>query len=204
MPNTIGAAGIKLNDEVLSLMRSGRSPEKAVEHVVAANPDIDAGMIALSLDGHAFAANTVCVQKRRDIGRAAIGLLEQGAQVIVLHNAIRPHRPIAALASEIAMDVMQPDDRPDGWITFRAGIPLVLGAMNAVGVNSDGVVEAVIVENHRLLAGPQSLGIGFEAPVLRHAEAIGVTLYEPYMVVADGRLQTVDGQSELSVPIRRC
>ena len=102
------------------------------------------------------------------------------------------------------MDVMQPGDRPDGWIIFRAGILLALGAMNAVEVSSDGVVEAVIVENHRLLAGPQSLGIGFEAHVLRHAEAIGVMLYEPYIVAENGRLRTVDGRPELSVPIRKC
>ena len=73
MPNTIGVNGMNLNDEVLQLMRSGHRPLDAVDRVIAANPDGDAGIIALSLDGCIHAADTPSVGRRGDCGRATIG-----------------------------------------------------------------------------------------------------------------------------------
>ena len=202
MPNTIGVNGVNLNDEVLDLMRRGLSPTDAVERVVSSNPEVDAGIIALDVNGSVCAANTRLVERRSDTGSALSGSPEKGAVAAVLHNAIRPHRPIAALAAEIAMDIMQPDDRPDGWITFREGVRLVPGPVNAINVNADGAVEAIIVQNPKFLDGPWSLGVGYETRVLRRAEVIASMLYEPYMVVRDGILRRIDGQAELSVPIR--
>ena len=202
MPNTIGVNGVNLNDEVLDLMRRGLSPTDAVERDVNSNPEVDAGIIAVDVSGRIYAANTRLVERRNDRGSALCGSPGTGAVAAVLHNAIRPHRPIAALAAEIAMDVMQPDDRPDGWITFRKGIPLIQGRANAVDVNADGAVEAILVENPKFLDGQWSLGIGYETMVLSRAEVIASMLYEPYMIVDDGILRKIDGQAELSVPIR--
>ncbi len=201
MPNTIGVSGVNLNDEVLDLLRRGASPERAVESVVAANPDVDAGIIALTFDGRIHAADTKYVQRRGDAGKAIVGSSGE-AIVAVLHNAIRPHRPIATLAAEVAMDVMRPDDRPDAWITFEEGVRLVAGPVNAVDISRDGKVETIIVENAQFLQGQWSLGVGYETKVVRQAEAIGAMLYEPYMVVDGGPLRSIDGQSRLYVPIR--
>ena len=202
MPNTVGVNGMNLNDEVLELMRRGHHPREAVGDVIGANPDVDAGIIALSIDGGLHAGDTASVARRGDAGRAVIGSAAQGAAVAVLHNAIRPHRPIALLAAEIALDVMQPADRPDGWITFRQGIRVVAGPANTVTIGKDGLVEAIVVENPKFLAGRWNFGIGYETRVVRAAEAIAAMLYEPYMVLQDGRLRTIDGQAELAVPIR--
>ncbi len=201
MPNTIGASGVNLNDEALALIRLGYRPEEAVERVVAANPDVDAGIIALTLDGRIAAADTAYVQRRGDSGRAVVGTAQQ-AIVAVLHNAIRPHRPLAALAAEVALDIMHPADSPDGWITFAEGVRLISGPLNAVDVDGDGTVETIIVEDPRFLEGSWSLGIGYETTVLRSAQAVAAMLYEPYMVVEGGRLLSIDGQPTLSVPIR--
>jgi hypothetical protein len=187
---------------VLELMRQGIAPAGAVGQVVCANPDVDAGIIALAIDGRIYAANTAHVEKRGDAGRELIDGRHPSAVVAVLHNAIRPHRPLASLAAEIAMDVMLPEDHPDGWITFRKGIRLASGAVNAVDVNADGTVETIVTANPNFLKGSWSLGIGYETSVMRDAELIAVMLYEPYMVVDDGVLCTIDGQVELSVPIR--
>ncbi len=202
MPNTIGVNGVNLNDEVLALMRGGMAPAEAVEQVVRANPDVDAGIIALAADGRIHAANTALVAKRGDTGRALIDARESGAVVAVLHNAIHPHRPLASLAAEVAMDVMQPDDRPDGWITLHEGVRLAAGAVNAVEIDADGAVEAIVVADARFLSGCWSLGIGYETGVIRRAEQIAVMLYEPYMVVNDGVLRTIDGQTEFRIPVR--
>jgi hypothetical protein len=202
MPNTIGAGGFNLNDEVLNLMRRGSSPFDAVDAVVRANPEVDAGIVALAIDGRMHFADTPYVQRRGDVGRAMIGGPDQGAAVAVLHNAIRPHRPIATLAAEVAMDIMLPEDREDAWITFRRGTPLIAGTANAVNVADDGAVASITVDNPKFLVGLWSLGIGYETQVFRTKEAPAVMLYEPYMIIQSGRLQTIDGQAQLTVPIQ--
>jgi hypothetical protein len=202
MPNAIGVNGISLNGEVLERMRRGDRPAEAVSQVIGANPDADAGIIALSIDGFIHAADAPGVARRGDVGRAMLGSAAEGAAVAVLHNAIRPHRPIAALVAEVAMDVMRPSDRPDGWITFREGTRTVSGAANSVAVGADGVVESIVVENPKFLAGRWDFGIGYETPVVGGAGLVATMLYEPYMVLKDGRLATIDGRSELTVPIR--
>lgn len=202
MPNTIGSSGINVNDEVLDLMRRGLGPEEALSRVVAANPAVDAGIIAVSVDGEVSAADTAHVKQRRDTGRALVGSREQGAVAAVLHNAIHPFRPLATLAAEVALDVMQPADTPDGWIRLREGTRLLAGRANAVEVAADGVVDAIFVEDRRFIAGSWSIGLGYEAAVVRSAKTVGVMLHEPYMVVQDGRVRTVDGNAEKLVPIR--
>jgi hypothetical protein len=202
MPNTIGASGMNVNDEVLERMRGGEAPADAVRRVTAANPDVDAGLIALAIDGSIAAADTSSVARRGDTGRAMIGSASEGAAVAVLHNAIRPHRPIAALAAEIAMDILKPSDRCDGWITFRKGARALPGLANSVSVGADGLVDSITVENPRLLVGRWNFGIGYETPVVAANGAVAALVYEPYMVLEDGRLSTIDGCAELAVPIR--
>lgn len=203
MPNTVGTNGINLNEEVLGLMAHGLSPEVAVSRVIAANPDVDAGVIALAVDGGIFAADTAHVKRRGDTGRAVLGSRAAGAVVAVLHNAIHPFRPLAALAAEVALDVMHPADTADGWIRLHEGIRLRPGRTNAVDVDADGEVETIFVEDRRFLAGLWSLGLGYETAVLRSDAPLGVMLYEPYIVIEDGLIRTVDGKPEKMVPIRR-
>ena len=201
MPNTIGVNGMNLNDEALELMRRGYSAADAVGRVISANPDADAGMIALSVDGNFGVADSPSVGKRSDAGRAQVGSAANGAAA-VLHNAILPHRPIAALAAEVAIDVIRPPDRPTDWITFHAGARVAAGAINAVVIDTNGVVQGIVVENPRLLVGSWSFGIGYEAQVVSANQVVAAMLYEPYMVLNDGRLATIDGRAELAVPVR--
>ncbi len=203
MPNTVGVNGMLLNEEVLDLMRGGASPEEAIGLVIAANPSVDAGIIALSAAGAVHAADTPRVQRRGDVGRALLRSANGEAVVAVLHNSIRPLRPLASLAAEVALDEMVPDDRPDAWITFRSGAPVTSGRVNGVDVAEDGSVRAIIVDDEKFLGGRWSLGMGYEAHVLRGRRTVATMLYEPYMVVENGRLRLIDGESILAVPIRR-
>ena len=101
------------------------------------------------------------------------------------------------------MDVLKPPDRCDGWITFREGARAVSGSTNSVSIGADGVVDAITVDNPRLLVGRWNLGIGYETPVVdANGDVAAAMLYEPYMIIEDGRLTTIDGRSELAVPIR--
>lgn len=77
-----------------------------------------------------------------------------------------------------------------------------MGAYTAVDVGQDGVATAIILENSKFLDGHWSLGIGFEVPALRLQQPFGKILYEPYMIVERGFVAAIDGNRELSVPIR--
>jgi hypothetical protein len=202
MPNMIGASGLRLNDEVLGLMSSGLSPEAAVERVLEQNPDVDAGFIALAIDGRMHLADTAYVRERGDRGSRLVTLPDASATVGVIHNAILPHRPLAMLATEVALDIMAPRDRPTGWITLGRGVPLMPGEQNSVHVDESGLVHRIVVANPALLIGRCDLGVGFETPVINRQGPFAVTLYEPYLVSRDGVIQSVDGRAELAVPIR--
>lgn len=73
LPNQPGASGRPLNAEVLSLIGSGLSPEDALDRVLANNPEADAGMIAVALDGSVAARNARRVERRSDLGAARRG-----------------------------------------------------------------------------------------------------------------------------------
>src|SRR3546814_1161836 len=55
LPNTPGVDGRPLNLAVLARLQQGETPRQAVEEVLAANPEADAGLIALACDGSLFA-----------------------------------------------------------------------------------------------------------------------------------------------------
>ena len=203
MPNDYGARDVQLNDEVLTLMRAGASPAAAVRRVVEANPEADAGLIALDRQGRLGLGDTPHVAKRGDRGRARLLSPCGRAGVAVLHNAILPHRPLAMLAAEVALDAMLPPDRVEGWITVAAGARLApAGAGCWLEVDAAGQVTAIGVDRPHLLRGRWSFGIGHEPELRRDGRRIGSVLYEPYMLIEDGALRSADGQNSLRLPIR--
>lgn len=201
IPNTLGAGGVRLNEEVLALMASGWSAERAVEQIVAANPEADAGFIALGLDGTIHAADTAYLAQFGDAGSARLGSAGEGAAVAVLHNAIRPCRSLALLAAETAYDVMVPPNAVVGHATMMAGVPVEPGDRNALRVDFEGRLVAVTVGNGKFTRGRWGIGLGYRVPV-RYADGpVRHALYEPHLVVEDGRLVSIDGAPEFRLPV---
>ena len=121
----------------------------------------------------------------------------------MLHNAILPHRPISALAAVVAIDVMGPFDWPIDWITVRAGARVAAGASNSVLIDGRGVVQGIVVEHPQLLVGSWNFCIGFELQIVGANQVVAAMLYEPYMVLNDGRLAINDGcAGDLTAPVR--
>lgn len=87
LPREPGADGVSVNVAALRLLEVGVSPEDAVRRVTAANPGIDAGLIAVTPDDIGF-ADTARVRGRADRGQAM--LHRPGAGIAVLHNSIEP------------------------------------------------------------------------------------------------------------------
>lgn len=205
LPNVAGSSGLPLNEEVLRRLRAGDDPRAAVEAVLARNPAADAGVIALDRRGGLFAAETPLVLARGDRGAATRRLRPGGPVAAALHNAVLPHRPLAALAVEVALDAMEPDDATSGTVLLRAGAPLKLGPAPAYLVDAAGrEVTRIVVADPRYLEGEWGLGLGHAVELRGEADGrpLGRAAYEPYMVVAGGRLRSADGAGSLPIPVR--
>jgi hypothetical protein len=202
LPNTIGASGIALNEEVLGLMGQGMTPAEAVERVVRENPTGDAGIIALSLDGEVFADDTAYVARFPDRGQAVLGSVDQGAIVAVLHNAIRPYRSLATLVAETALDRMDPPDAADDTLRLKAGLPIRKGAVNAIQVDKSHAATSLTVSDVKYLAGNWNMGLGPMVPILMDDKVVAHALYEPYLVIVSGCLASIDGADSLQIPVR--
>lgn len=96
LPHRRGADGVALNVAALRLLEAGVPPEEAVRRIVEADPEIDAGLIAVTRDAIAL-ADTAHVLQRRDRGQALVHA--PGAGLAVLHNSIEPR---AGYADRIA------------------------------------------------------------------------------------------------------
>ncbi|WP_051242044.1 DUF6963 family protein [Stappia stellulata] len=71
LPNRIDAAGVPSNASVLRRMARGETPSEAVQAAVGGDPEMDAGLIAVTLDGRIGFANTARVARRCDLIQAS-------------------------------------------------------------------------------------------------------------------------------------
>ncbi len=203
MPNAIGPSGKALNQSVLDLIESGTAPSIAMSTVLAEAPDADAGFLVLTADRKMFAMNSTNIALRSDTGLCILDdpIIGMGAGVI--HNAILPSKPLASLAAEIALDHMYPADAAHGSVEFRAGTRLFLADKNYIEIDKNNIVSRIFVTNQSSLKGSQSIGLGHNIAVIDAVGATGHMTYEPFLVVIDGILASIDGLPALSVPINQ-
>ncbi|MFO1350265.1 MAG: hypothetical protein U1F68_06125 [Gammaproteobacteria bacterium] len=202
LPNTAGREGMIINLDVLERMRRGASPRAAVDAVLDANPQADAGLIAVDLQGNVYARNSWRVIQRPDLGWAGRERDHPKAAVAVLHNAIQPAHALAPLAVEVALAVMTPAFPIDCWIVVEAGTRVVLGARDAVMVDAELRATQVITTDATLLDGRRDGAAIYLGAVVRGADRIlGITAREPYCVLENGIIRSLNGQPSLRVAV---
>lgn len=203
MPNAIGVSGKALNQSVLDLIETGHEPHTAMSMILTENPNADAGFLVLTADRKLFTANSALVEQRSDTGLCVLDdpATELGAGVI--HNGILPSKPLASLAAEVAMDHMCPADAAYASIEFRTGTRLSLAESTYVEVDEHGVVAGIFVDDPLILMGTRGVGLGYKVPVVKSVHSLGHMTYEPFLLVTDGVLSQIDGNSALAVSIRR-
>jgi hypothetical protein len=203
LPNVAGVNGEAINVEVLRAMGDGLSAKDAVDRALDANPEADAGLIAVDTEGRIYARNSARVERRPDIGGARREDAVSGSLVEVLHNAIFPYEPVASLAASVAMEVMAPQFAPDAYVTVHAGTPLEAGSDNAVLVDRDMVAQRVVTTDRYLLQGRQDgAAIYLNSLVWLDGRLLGRTVTEPYVVVEHGRILSLSGQSSCRLGIQ--
>lgn len=197
-PSSCDASRVPFNLQVLQGMQAGMTSRAAVDAIVSSNPGADAGFIAMTCDGVGFAGNTDEVQKRPDIGSASAQ--RNDANVLVMHNAITPVYPMAELAAQIALETLSPLYAHTTSIYLQEGCEIVEGFENTLRVDDQNRVRQMVVcqvpDN-----GAAVLNMGFQPAVYREDIQIGVLLYEPYLVVSDGRLNSANGLPTIELSV---
>jgi hypothetical protein len=202
MPMTTGVDGIPVNQQVLNLMKGGQSARDAVDTVLDRNPEVDAGLVAIDRSGQVYGRNSARVLRRPDIAEARAS--RAGASVIVFYNSIRPPTVLAALATEIALDIMLGLPKPDGQVQVNAGTPVIPGKETAVYSDANNVATHVTGHEFELLSGQgHCTGIDLGSPVYKGSKLIGHTMFETKTIFRDGKLTFVSGQKSVSFGYRR-
>ena len=199
-----GANGVAFNQDVLARMMQGVEVVTAVDDVIAENTHSDVGLIGIDVNGQVHARNTVRVAGRFDAGAAERSRQASRAAVSILHNAIHPVAGIADMAADVAMETMQPTGSPEFWIEANAGTPVVLGDCNAVRVTHDLRVTEVTTTDASLLSGRRDgAPIYIGSHVWQDGRRLGYTVFEPYIVLVDGVIESLIGQRTMRVGCRR-
>lgn len=200
LPNGMGRDGVAFNEAVLAHMRGGAAAADALEAVLSAEPEADAGMIALGPARGIAALNSSRVARRPDLGNAR--LERHGAAVEVLHNAITPRVSLAPLVAEIAIETMGPRFAPRGQAIVRAGTPLVAAGCHRLVVGSTGEALRIDCTEANLLQGQHNCAaVYLGAPVVTGSgELLGYTLLEPNVVVRDGSVISLSGSGAFTIP----
>lgn len=199
-----GANGVAFNQDVLDRMMRGVDVVTAVDDVIAENTHSDVGLIGIDTGGRIHARNTGRVAARFDAGGAELFSDGSAAAVSILHNAIHPVAGIADMAADVAMETMRPAHLPDFRIEANAGTPVVLGTCNTVRVTPDLRVLEVTTTDASLLSGRRDgAPIYIGSQVWQDGRRLGYTVFEPYVVLVDGVIESLIGQRTLRVGCRR-
>jgi hypothetical protein len=194
--------GQALNHLVLSMMQAGRPPQDAVDDVIVRHPDFDAGFLALSVHGEIGLGNTPAVASLKDQGSLITRCTETGNTAATLHNAIRPHRVIALLANEVALEEMRFRATCLKTITICAGVAIVVGDTPEIVIDNNHKALRVIHPAALDAVAETAFGVGDHVKITKSGKMFGWLDQEPFMVVSQGVIVTLDGEPAMEVPIR--
>jgi len=204
LPIQQGVDGMPLNEQVLDLMRQGRSARAAVNYVLDRNPQADAGLIAIDRAGDLFGRNSARVLNRPDLAEFRAESPDGLAKVIVFYNAIRPLSVIAPLVAQIALDAMLGVPKPDGEIFMAPDLPVLAGPEIAIFCDTNGVAQFVTTPDSAVLAGTHIGAIIQQgSPVYAADRLIGHAMFEVMTLVVDGVLKEMSGQPSMRAGIKR-
>lgn len=195
LPNMPGPDGTAPNIVALTALQGGASPQVAVETALSGKPELDAGLIAMSLDGEIAVLNSASVEARDDIGKAHF--VSPGLSVGILHNTIFPHHALAALALSAIRDWIRPASSAPHLGT-AVGLSVAPGPERALLVGATGITgfEAPGEEWQR----PEWEGCPVRRgdPVKNGGRVIGRVVAEAYCILRGGTVTATRGSDTIS------
>lgn len=194
LPNRPGSDGAPANRAVLEIMAEGGTPANAIAAVLGANPELDAGIIAVRPGGPLAAGNSARVDRRDD----GLGAIRQDASrgFAMLCNSIYSMRGV--VLEEVVGDVVWSvlGDAPSGWpfVSFNTLVNIRRAGHDRVHLDLNGRVTLIECSEPNIgTGGARVTVVHLGAEVWQNNTCIGKSLSEVFAVVADGRA-TVAGQ----------
>ncbi|MGD9537453.1 MAG: hypothetical protein AB7P52_16860 [Alphaproteobacteria bacterium] len=200
LPQSAGRDGRPLNLAALENLIKGMPADVAVRTVMEANPEADAGLLAVDLRGGVAAFNSVRVERRYDLGHARRESRAHGAVAEALQNSIRPFPSLAALAAEVALDVMVGEPRVAGSVLIEAGMTMELGLEALIETDAAGRAVRLVTTDALVLKGRHIC-----APIHRGSEvrragcSVGRSILEPLVELDDGVIVSLIGRPAMRV-----
>lgn len=204
IPDDRGRSGLPVDHEVLLLMKEGMTPREAVDRVMKSNPRVDAGLIAVNVEGNLAMHNSRLVDERPDYGRARGVDKPTGAVIETILNEIHPPQAVAQLVVNIGLDTMTRSQEAEKEIVVKSGLKLVRGRENSVEVNDD--LEAVLITTteERYLTGRHWAAIPYIlSRVVKNGETLGFTEMELLGRLENGVIKSLSFQESAGVRFRQ-
>lgn len=185
LPNQAGKDGVPLNKAVLSRLTSGESPQRAVDAVLQAHPEWDAGLVAIDTQGRLGMGNSARVSRRDDSG--AFRRETPAASLGVLHNSIYARSGMTDVVGELAWARLQ--GHAGGWcfISLNRPVPLTMAQRDCVHMDEGGTIVALDIANPRVMTLERpGAAVYLGAEVRRLGELVGKVMTELYVPIRGG------------------
>ncbi|HHY14297.1 MAG TPA: hypothetical protein GX526_06640, partial [Thermoanaerobacterales bacterium] len=202
IPGALGKNGLPVNIEVLEAIENGLPADQAVRTVMDDNPNVDAGLIAVDINGNIGVQNSEKVGSRTDIASA---YLENGdAKVAVFNNEIHPIKITSKLAAAIAMEIMSEEQKPDMQITLNSGLKVELGDEDKVVIDKNNTAIEIFTTDPTILNG-ETVGVVpyLGSSIIKDGEKIGILMNEPLAVLNDGVIVEFAGRKTIIRDVKK-
>lgn len=200
-PHVATNDGTALNTLVLAAMERGSAPQEAIDEVVAAHPGYDAGFVAVSVDGALGLGNMPGVHRLMNRGALVQQSDDTRVGVATLHNAIHPNKAIAPLANEVVLDEIQQRTTKVQTMSLAAGTNLRPGESAEIHIGKNFKIERATHPFAPTTSSETSFGVGDRVRVFQFGKPIGWLGREPFMIVRNGVIESLDGEREIHVPV---
>lgn len=201
LPNQAGHDGRALNQAVLDAMAQGIGPQQAVDTVLDAHAEWDAGLLAINSRADIGWGNSQRVRRRDDLG--SFHRAQDGASLALLHNSIYARGPLAAQLGEMAWARLTGADAPWQRLSLQAPIVLRSAAQDRVDIDDDGVIIGIATANPRL-AGLNRRGtvVYLNTEIWRGGLLAGHAMTELYVEARDGLIHPATSAAQNGLLMR--
>ncbi|MCR4266541.1 hypothetical protein [Nitratireductor sp. ZSWI3] len=206
LPNSRTAGGMPVNEAVSALLERGEPPQQAVDAALAADPEIDAGIIAMTADGRIGFANAARVKRRTDLGQARRE--GAGCGFALLHNSIF----VADGECRTLADILGPlvwqelTGTPAGHAILRLDTPIRIEAAerDRLHIDADGRIVGLESADPRMLSAERVGAVGYlSAEVWQGGRRVGSAVTELIARLAGGTAHPHGSPARRSMMMRR-
>lgn len=201
LPNSPDGSGVPVNQAVLARMAAGDSPQQAVDAVLDAHPEVDAGMIALSADGRLGCGDSRRVRARADHGMCS---RDNGhCRITLLHNSIYSHVPLADILIDLAWPYLTGEPAAARFLSVGEALPIRASERDRVHITAHGEITAIDSANPLLpSAHRRATAIYLGSEVWQDGRPVGEVLTELITEVSDGAVCRPSGEDATPIIMR--